>query len=292
YFQKYYGWPEFNDRQDRVKSIFAMHNASWRPNDNEEGTSVRTHRHLVNYSLMRGDYTYFSTGRARRLADWIVMVTDNRADTMPFGDAGEYDGSYRGGPKRIQAQRSLALLSFSAWYYRDPRYAWARDWYRKGLNWSDRFDFDQLLSKTYGWQQRYGIKEWEFYTGWLYRELPRQEPAHLLGVVAARLDEGARVIAKAQDAPQQELFDKLTFRGGFRPDDEYLAIEGVTTLPHSHDDANCVMRLSWKDRLWIVEGDEHKGLRRYHNGMVILCNGEHHTPPHIARSKVCRMEGE
>ena len=98
YFGKYYGWPEFNERRDRVASIFAMHNTSWRPNDNEEGTSVRTHRHLVNYSLQRGDYTYFSTGRARRLADWIVMVTDNRADTMPFGDAGEYDGSYRGGP--------------------------------------------------------------------------------------------------------------------------------------------------------------------------------------------------
>ena len=136
------------------------------------------------------------------------------------------------------------------------------------------------------------MKEWEFYTGWLYRDLPKAEPAHLLGVVAARLDQVARVMAKAQDIPQDDLFDKLTFRAGFRPADEYLAGEGITTWPHSHEDANCVMRLSWKDRLWIVEGDEHKGLRRYHNGMTILRNGEHYTPPKIARLKACRTEGD
>lgn len=291
YFSKYYGNQEFASKQPAVKAIFAMHNRSWRPNDNEEGTSVRTHRHLVNYSLLHGDLTYFSTGRSQRLADWIVMVTDNRADTMPFGDAGEYDGSYRGGPKHIQAQRSLALLSLAAWYSRDPRYAWARDWYRKGLDWKDRLDYDQLLSKKLGWQQRYGIKEWEFYIPMLFRMLPHAQPTHLLGVTVARFDDAAREMAKVQDFPPEEPFDKLTFRAGFDRRDEYLALEGCSTLPHSHQDTNCIMRLSWRDRLWIVEGDEHKNLRRYHNGIVVTRNGEHFKPPSVARLRASGSSG-
>ena len=252
---------------------------------------MRTHRHLICYSRMRGDYSYFVSGRLKRLADWIIMVTDNRADTMPFGDAGEYDGSYRGGPKHIQAQRSLLVLAQAESYYRDPRYSWAFDWFRKGLDWKDRLDYDQMLSKRFGWQQRYGIKEWEFYIGMLYRKLPHQVPDHLTGVVAARFDNAGLEMAKAERAGQ-EAFDKLTFRKGFDKADEYLALEGCTTLPHSHDDANCIMRLCWRDRLWIVEGDEMKGLRRYHNGIVVVRNGEHHKPPRLALCKVIGMQGE
>ena len=40
--------------------------------------------------------------------------------------------------------------------------------------------------------------------------------------------------------------------------------------------------LTW---LWIVEGDEHKNLRRYHNGIVVTRNGEHFKPPSVARLK-------
>jgi hypothetical protein len=293
YFSKYYGWQEFALTQPAVEAIFALHNTSWRPNDNDEGVAVRTHRHLVNYSLIQGDYTYFKTGRERLLADWIIMVTDNRADTLAFGDAGEYDGVYQGGLGKIQDQYCLALLSLAAWYYRDGRYAWARDWFRKGLDWKDRLDFDQLLSRKYGWQQRYGITEWEFYLGGLYRgSLQNSQPRHLLGVTVARYDEAGRVIAGVEDVPREETFDKVTFRAGFDPQDEYLALEGIATMPHSHDDANCVIRLSWKDRLWIVEGDEMKSLRRYHNGIVAVRNGEHSISPGIARLKAVGTLGD
>ena len=290
YFSKYYGWKEFERTQAAVKAIFAMHNTSWRPNDNDEGVAVRTHRHLVNYSLIQGDDTYFATGRARKLADWIIMVTDNRADTLIFGDAGEYDGAYHGGPKEIQDQYCLGMISLASWYDRDGRYTWARDWFRKGLDWKDRLDFDQLLCKKYGWQERYGITEWEFYLGWLFRDhLKAEEPAHLLGVAVAHYDEAGRIIAKVEELPREESFDKMTFRKGFGKMDEYLAVEGIATMPHSHQDANCIMRLSWRDRLWIVEGDEMKSLRRYHNGIVVVRNGEHLEPPQIARLKASGM---
>jgi outer membrane protein assembly factor BamB len=293
YFSKYYGWQEFVLLQPAVEAIFALHNTSWRPNDNDEGVGVRTHRHLINYSLIQGDSTYFQSGRERLLADWIIMVTDNRADTLAFGDAGEYDGVYQGGRGKIQDQYCLALLSLAAWYYRDGRYAWARDWFRKGLDWRDRLDFGQLLCRKYGWQERYGITEWEFYLGWLYRGgIQPSQPNHLLGVAVARYDEAGRVMAGVEDIPREEAFDKLTFRAGFDPQDEYLALEGIATIPHSHDDANCIMRLSWKDRLWIVEGDEFKSLRRYHNGVVAVRNGEHIASPRIAHLKAVGTLGD
>jgi outer membrane protein assembly factor BamB len=127
------------------------------------------------------------------------------------------------------------------------------------------------------------------YTGSYAVERKSEFPARLQGVYPVFLDEGAlrwssRRSWKNEWLPRKDgrYFDKLSFRSGFDPSDEYLLLDGTSTFSHGHLDGNTITRLTWKDRLWIFESDYIKNTPRYHNGVVVTREGVQEEPAPLA----------
>ncbi|MEW6751128.1 MAG: hypothetical protein AB1505_09125 [Candidatus Latescibacterota bacterium] len=295
YFARYYGRQDFAGPLPLVEAVFALHRQSFRSPDDEPSTYLRMPRHVLCHDLQAGCDEYLHSGRLARLAEEIVQFLDNRGQMCAFGDCGEYDTVHTLGPWDLGTQsRVLSLLGTAAWYYRRPDFAWAERFARRGLDWRDRLHPPMIYCRGFSQLQRYGCHGWELQVPALRTGMAEEEPRQLLGVVACRLDEaGVELVTTNRHSPSplpvtpvdrpEELFSALTFRRSFQPADEYLCLHGVATLNHSHHHANCVLRLTWRDRIVLAEGDEMKALRRYHNGLVVVRNGEHRPPPGLAR---------
>lgn len=54
--------------------------------------------------------------------------------------------------------------------------------------------------------------------------------------------------------PLERMFDKLTWRSGWRRDAAYLALEGVgnETISHAHNEANGILRFNCGGRIWLT----------------------------------------
>ncbi|MFP3903065.1 MAG: hypothetical protein ACLFWB_02365 [Armatimonadota bacterium] len=72
----------------------------------------------------------------------------------------------------------------------------------------------------------------------------------------------------------EEGFDKLAFRSGFDPDDEYLMLDGVSCGTHSYDDVNTIGEFSDNNRRWLIAIDRLKGpSMAFHNGVTVARDG-------------------
>jgi len=297
YFSRYYGLQDFAVQLPVIARIFELHRQTFRSPDDEPSTYLRMPRHLVCYDLENGHEAYFRDGHLARLCEEIIRFVDNRGDMCSFGDCGEYDTVHTLGPWDLGTQiRALSLLGTAAWYYGRKDFAWAQRFARKNLNWRDRLYPPMIYCRDFSQLQRYGCHGWEFQIPAFHTHLPEEPPAHLLGVTACPLDpKGVEMVTTNRYSPSplpqnpvehpEELFTALTFRRSFDRQEEYLCLHGVATLNHSHHHANCILRLTWRDRIVLAEGDEMKFLRRYQNGLVIIREGEHHLPPGLARLK-------
>ncbi|MBI2504019.1 MAG: PQQ-binding-like beta-propeller repeat protein, partial [Candidatus Latescibacteria bacterium] len=73
--------------------------------------------------------------------------------------------------------------------------------------------------------------------------------------------------------PGCSYFDKLSLRSSFDPRDEYLLLEGLGTFCHGHEDTNAILRLTWKNRAWLADGDYIRAAPKYHNSVVVCRDG-------------------
>jgi len=94
------------------------------------------------------------------------------------------------------------------------------------------------------------------------------------------------------NVPLREAFDKLTLRGGFGEEDEYLLLDGISTFAHGHEDGNSIERLTWKGRMWLAETDYIWKRPRHHSSVVSICNGESRAMPSLAARKWTEDFGE
>jgi hypothetical protein len=190
---------------------------------------------------------------------------------VTFGDVGGYRHRDVGAPLGSE----LNFFSTAAWYYKDSAFQAIYDWDKKvagGPSSPDlSFSLDELYMGSYALPQKPGAI------------------AGFLGIQYVLLDDAAlrwSAMRSEQTAylPRegQRYFDKLAFRFNLDPQSEYLLMDGVSTFAHGHYDGNSILRLTWKDRVWLMQSDYVKLSAKYQNGVVITRDSIQEPPPPLS----------
>ena len=80
-----------------------------------------------------------------------------------------------------------------------------------------------------------------------------------------------------RNVPFKSTFDKISYRLGWREQDTYLLLDGISGGSHSYQDANCLVRLTSHGQSWLggpLFGQWTTGTLREQNGISICRNGE------------------
>ena len=264
YLSRRYGVTEFADISARVERIFAGQALGYKPNDDAGvGYVWHTPHHTLDYMLLSNDHRYLDEGHVADLCRLLAITTDNLRSEVGYGDSSGYAAFDNAGWRD-----HLWPLLASLWRTQDPTHLWLLNWLAEGKAPS----LHQALDT---WRSSVNRSEHGF-------TLPGVEPLlpeDLLGVTALDLPESARnfvadnVPATHQPTAESRYFDKLSLRPRFSVDDEYLLLEGVGTMCHGHEDTNAILRLSWKDRVWLADGDYIRAAPKFHNSVSIQRDG-------------------
>ncbi len=265
YYREKFGLAGLDSMADKVRRCFDLGQAaSYRPNDDGgSGYQVLAPKHYLYYALQNNDLSFLQSGKLRTLVDLMTATIDSRGDPVTFGDIGVYSHRRPGRPQMAELQ----FLSLAAWFYKDGAYRWLYDWLGKG----SEIDFTPWSS---------------FGLGLYATEIEPAPPSRWIGIFPVLLDDAslrwsARRSQKFSELPiaGKTYFDKLAFRGGFDPRDEYLLLDGTSTFAHGHEDGNTVTRLTWLDRIWLFDLHYIKAGPQEHNGVSIVRNGTQDPPP-------------
>jgi len=244
YFLKYYQAGEGKAWLDIADAAFTMQSKAFKPYEDCNGYQWLTLYHTMRYALARPDFTYFENGNARRDADYAIMCMDNLGYQVTYGDTGAFTGWWS----------EMPFLRGAEWYYRDGRYAWATE---KKLAVSGRHAVSEFSTTT-----------------------EAKEPADLIGARAFPLDPHYyRSWGGPEQVPQEHAVDKVVFRDGFDPQDQFLLLDGLSNGGHKHYDGNSISRMTQNDRIWLADASYMLSLPKYHNTVLVLREGQSATLP-------------
>ncbi len=257
FFKTYYGIEDFEKQLRFCQAIFDGQAGCYKPNDDGGGGGYcwLVPNHQMIYDLNRDNFRFLEGGQLRDIADYAILITDNLGSSVGFGDVGYY------GARRKPSPGMTSTLCKAAWYYGDGAYLWTLNWMR-GTPQHDCF----------------------------YRSIPANVPEQMTGIAIAPFNQPLYEWVQQHgpggaNVPLEEAFDKLTLRGGFDEDDEYLLIDGTSTFAHGHEDGNSIERLTWKGRMWLAEMDYIWKRPRHHSSVVSICDGESLEMPSLVALK-------
>ncbi|MBO5762407.1 MAG: hypothetical protein J6R85_00915, partial [Lentisphaeria bacterium] len=245
YFDKYYA-DQLPQAKEWLKTICHNFKRAWaygKALDDCDGYQWLTWRHVLVYAMSYPDDTPLQTTvpTAIRIAG---ITMDNLGYQAPYGDTSGWTSSG-------------SIMPVLRMYYaatRDPLAAY-------------------LLSR----------KQPERVIAGNYSALPGkvEEPTTLNGVVLHPLDQGYYrfVPAEGKNPPLSRCFDKMTFRENMDPASLYVLVDGINNGGHRHADANSVLRFTQFGREWLAENNYFKPQQKYHNTLLLLCNGESFALP-------------
>jgi len=239
YFEKYYQAGEGTRWLQVADDCFRHQAQAFKPHEDCNGYQWLTLYHTLLYHLARPDFTYFENGNARRSADYAIMCMDNLGYSVTYGDTGAFTGWWS----------EMPFLHGAEWYYRDGRYCWATD-------------------KKRAVSGRLGIS-------WFAVKSQPQEPIDLLGARAFPVDP---LYFEAQHGDEQmsleQAVDKIVFRDGFDPEDQYLLLDGLNNGGHKHYDGNSISRMTANGRIWLADASYMASLPKYHSTALVLRDGQ------------------
>ncbi len=291
YLSRRHGITEFAAAARRVERIFEGQASGYKPNDDAGvGYVWLTPRHTNDYLLARGDYRFVDGGPVADLCRLAAVTTDNLRSEVGYGDSSGFSAFERGG-WRLHLWPLLASL----WRTRDPGHLWLLNWLGEGKR-------PNLNHGMESWRASVEATE----EGFTLEGVEPRLPEELLGVTALDLPESARRWVEAsvpegyRPDPGGRYFDKLSLRAGFAPGDEYALLEGVGTFCHGHEDTNAILRLTWRNRAWLADGDYIRAAPRFHNSVTVLRDGagvldppgDGVVIPPLARLTIERDEGD
>ncbi|MCK4590668.1 MAG: heparinase II/III family protein, partial [Candidatus Latescibacteria bacterium] len=246
YFKTYYGIDDFEKHLRFCDAIFDGQAGCYKPNDDGGGGGYCwiVPNHQMIYDLKRDNFRFLEEKHLRGIADYAVLITDNLGSPVSFGDVGSY------GARRSPSPGVTGILCKAAWYYEDGGYLGALEW----MGGSPHHDC-------------------------FYKAIPKRTPEHMTGIAVAPFNRSLYEWVERHgpgraNVPVEEAFDKLTLRGGFEENDEYLLIDGTSTFAHGHEDGNSIERLTWKGRMWLAETDYIWKCPRHHSSIVSICDEE------------------
>ncbi|MFO7947672.1 MAG: hypothetical protein R6V19_12760, partial [Armatimonadota bacterium] len=245
YFKRHYDAIEGQNWIDIADETFKPQIEATKPHEDCNSYQWLTLYHVFRYCLARPDLTYFENDHARLNADYAVLTMNNLGYQVPYGDIGGW--AVMGGEMRI--------LRAAEWYYGTGRYQW-------------------VLDKKMGRNPRASLGDFEPDTQQLAK------PDDIIGAHIWPVDEG---FYRSWDGDNwvdmQHAFDKVAFRDGFEPDDQYLLLDGLSAGGHGHMDGNAVLQWTENGRVWLADVDYIKSLPKYHNTLLILRDGQSEEPP-------------
>ncbi|NUQ01969.1 MAG: hypothetical protein HUU35_19150, partial [Armatimonadetes bacterium] len=205
---------------------------------------------MSEYALKTGNFGYFEKSSGKQAADWVLLCSDNLGRGGTFGDDGAWTGSV-----------PLEFLSKCWGFYGDDRLLWPLQGRRPPL-------------------------------GCFATDRPAARPDDLLGVASVPLhellyrtalqqiaDPSLRAVWQPESVLPAQAFDKLAFRGGFAPEDQYLLLDGLSTIPHGHRDGASILRFTDNNRLFLTEGHYIEIAKERHNTLAVSRDGVSGDPP-------------
>ena len=222
------------------------------------GYSWLVGNHLLEVSAARGDYAYAESEMLLRYADLATVIMNNRFELVPFGDCGAYHGGGSG---------AASILLRAAEWHRDTGCKWLAEKCAPSAA-----DADVLT-----------------------RDLPGEPPARHVGLFVLPLSPtiwrwagkptfpGYPGPVRTPNVPAEQGFDKLSLRGGWGPDDDYLLLQGFGSGQHGHPDANAISQYQVRGRLFLAESDYIRRMPKQHNTVMVIRDGRHRHPPVTAR---------
>ncbi len=250
YFEKYYDAGEGTRWLEVADDTFGNQSKLFKPYEDCNGYQWLTLYHTMLYALARPDFTYFENGNARRNADYAVMCMDNLGYSVTYGDTGSYTGWWS----------EMPFLHGAEFYYRDGRYRWAVEKKQK---------VSGNLSTT-----------------WFAADLESTVPTDLIGANAFPLEPMFfDAFGGDELMDREQAVDKVVFRNGFDPQDQYLLLDGLNTGSHNHYDGNSISRMTDDGRIWLADASYMASLPKYHSTALVLKDGQSAPLPDF-----CEME--
>lgn len=195
----------------------------------------------LDIALMEPEWSwdFFESGRARRMGERCIAISNNMGDTVLLGDTnpGDYPAS---------------VFSKLAYYFRDGRYPFMIDKRQPRASSTD----EPLRGFSVG--------------------VTPEPPTDHVGLKIIPADDlyFHTALRNTSGVAFEKAFDKLTFRSGFDPEDEYLMLDGVAGGSHSYDDANSIGEYSANGRRWLCEIDIFNGpTMSFHNAVTVARDG-------------------
>ena len=245
YFSKYYDSAEARQWLQIGEDCFGNLAKTAKAHEDCNGYQWLTNSHVMRYALTRPNFAVFENGNARTIANYAILTMNNLGYQVPYGDTGAW----------ICWFSELPVLRMAEWFYRDGTYRWCVD---KKL------------------QVRQSRPLWEYDPGGTAKE-----PTDLAAFDAIPLDEHWYKSAGGEKSgvTLDHACDKIAFRDSFDPKRAFLLLDGLSNGGHRHMDGNSVLQWTQNERVWIADADYIKSLPKYHNGVLILRDGQSATIP-------------
>ena len=264
YMVRRYGIDAFAASQEAVERIFAGQAHTYKPND-DAGVGYAWHvpQESLYYYLYKNDYAYIDDGHVADLCHLAGVTVDNMRSEGGYGDTSGYAAFSPGG-----WNGHLWPMMVSTWRRGDPRHLWLLNWLGQGKKPS----LSQVLSGLYA--------AVDFTPeGFALDGCEPEEPENLLGISVVELSDPARlwVDNRAPEThrpePHKRYVDKVSLRRNFEPQDEYLLLDGAGTFCHGHEDTSAIVRLTWRNRAWLADGDYIRAAPKFHNSVTVERDG-------------------
>ncbi|MFO7948087.1 MAG: hypothetical protein R6V19_14880 [Armatimonadota bacterium] len=241
YFSRYYDVVEGEHWIDLADGCFQFQMDAKKAHCDCNGYQWLTDSHTLNYALARPDFRIFENGNARFLADYAIQTMNNLGYQVPYGDMHGW-GS-------IGAE--LRVLQAAEWYYRDGTYQWA-------------------LEKKYDRSSRYSVGTFSVNTE------PRVPEDQLGATVWPLGDDWYRSFEGSDHVAREKAFDKVIYRNGFEPEDQYMLLDGLSRGGHGHYDGNSILQWSENGRIWLGEPETTRfsSAPKIHNTVLVLKDGQ------------------
>ena len=264
YMKKRYGVSEFESSAQTAVRIFEGQADCYKPND-DGGVGYAWHvpQETLYYMLYKNDYGYIDNGHVDELCKLAALTTDNMRSEANYGDTAGYPAF-----SSRQWDGRLWPLMVSTWYQKHPEHLWMLNWLGEGK----KPPMTQVLSGLYAGVE---FRDDKF----RLENCEPEEPSELLGIAAIDLPEKVLEWVKKfhpeshHPDPKKRYFDKLSLRSTFDEQDEYLLLEGLGTTCHGHEDSNAIIRMTWKNRAWLADGDYIRAAPKFHNSIVVSRDG-------------------
>ena len=288
YLTENYGITGLDSMEEKFRRAFDDGQAhSFRANDDAGSYLYLSPLHHLTYTMAENDDSFCESGRLRTLIDLVTVTMDNRRDPVSFGDVGGYNHRTKGSARG----RELKFFGMGAWYYGEGQYQWLYNWGAKDrvisldtMNDEDAGKEENPIKMHFGSDRVFTVED--MYSGVYAVDIEEEPPSRYLGVFPVTLDESSLRWSAMRSTDNGQIpsvtgryFDKISYRRSFDPQDEYLLLDGLSTLSHGHHDGNTISRLTWKDHVWLFDLDYIKLTPKYHNGVMVTRNGVQEPPP-------------